>query len=411
MKRKALAWTALLYPAKWRRRYGVEFAALLEQANGGWRDLADVAGGGLMMQMRMGLGWRFVAVCGLIGIAIAGVASWKAPKHYVSTAVVRFDARDPTRVGPLRNLQSINEMEQQALSRKTLSGIIEGAGLYKGERAEKPIEDIVNHMRTDIAVRPIPSQVNHGILFSISLAADDSAHAHQGAAALVDTFQQAAQKQGRGALEILDRPSYPSAPNASPAIRSIVFGALLGLLAGVLTLGVRRWPLVALAGILGAILAAAVVMLVPKHYASTALVMGASVNSAEIREAVSQAAAELRQNPDRRAVEARFRHDLSIRPVGISTETGLPPMPVTSITFVDTNAREAQAIVASVIAKVRARGVEVVDPASMPQEPLWPRAGGWIIWGLFGGLLCGVYAHWRRERKPSRGEFAIDVSH
>ena len=40
-----------LYPASWRRRYGVEFEALLEDAGRNWRDVLDVLLGALKMQM------------------------------------------------------------------------------------------------------------------------------------------------------------------------------------------------------------------------------------------------------------------------------------------------------------------------------------------------------------------------
>jgi hypothetical protein len=45
-------WVALaarLYPAAWRARYGQEFEALLEDLEPGWRELADVAGGAVIM--------------------------------------------------------------------------------------------------------------------------------------------------------------------------------------------------------------------------------------------------------------------------------------------------------------------------------------------------------------------------
>jgi hypothetical protein len=42
MKKRIIRWAARAYPAPWWRRYGAEFAALLEESGGGWAAMADV---------------------------------------------------------------------------------------------------------------------------------------------------------------------------------------------------------------------------------------------------------------------------------------------------------------------------------------------------------------------------------
>src|SRR5215469_5348388 len=95
MRRPAMDWVARLYPARWRQRYGAEFGALLEESGGGWSATVDILKGALAMQMRSWTVWQFVAGCAMTGAVVAGVASWMAPKQYVSTAVLRVDADAP----------------------------------------------------------------------------------------------------------------------------------------------------------------------------------------------------------------------------------------------------------------------------------------------------------------------------
>jgi hypothetical protein len=63
MNRRAMEWTARLYPAQWRRRYGTEFGALLEESGDGWGAIADVLKGALSMQLRSWNVWQFVVAC------------------------------------------------------------------------------------------------------------------------------------------------------------------------------------------------------------------------------------------------------------------------------------------------------------------------------------------------------------
>src|SRR5215475_1382837 len=63
MRLRAMEWAARLYPARWRRRYGTEFGALLEQAGSGWGEMTDVLKGAVAMHMRSWNVWQFVAAC------------------------------------------------------------------------------------------------------------------------------------------------------------------------------------------------------------------------------------------------------------------------------------------------------------------------------------------------------------
>jgi hypothetical protein len=49
--KRAIQLAANLYPQAWRKRYGVEFDALLEYYDPGWREFSDVLRGAFKMQM------------------------------------------------------------------------------------------------------------------------------------------------------------------------------------------------------------------------------------------------------------------------------------------------------------------------------------------------------------------------
>ena len=40
-----------IYPASWRNRYGIEFRALLDDVNPGWREFFDILKGAVKMRM------------------------------------------------------------------------------------------------------------------------------------------------------------------------------------------------------------------------------------------------------------------------------------------------------------------------------------------------------------------------
>ena len=49
--RRLAEWAARLYPEPWRRRYGAELEALLDDLDPGWRDVASLVRGGMVMRL------------------------------------------------------------------------------------------------------------------------------------------------------------------------------------------------------------------------------------------------------------------------------------------------------------------------------------------------------------------------
>ena len=87
--KKLVRLAAHLYPSSWRHRYGAEFDALLQDTGSGWRDVFDVLGGAIGMQLST---WSFrnvTVACGLLGLIIAAGWAISLPNIYVSRAMFR----------------------------------------------------------------------------------------------------------------------------------------------------------------------------------------------------------------------------------------------------------------------------------------------------------------------------------
>ena len=93
----------LLYPRKWRERYGREFDALLEDTPATFASLIDVASGGLVMRVRMSHPAAMPLVLGLAGALMAGLAAFALPAKFeahgtievTTTAGTYVDTRVP----------------------------------------------------------------------------------------------------------------------------------------------------------------------------------------------------------------------------------------------------------------------------------------------------------------------------
>ena len=102
------------------------------------------------------------------GLVVSVVVSFLWPDTYLSTAVMRITPPTVARsLVPAENNQRIsdrlNQMEQEILSRGSLTGIITqpSLDLYKKERQQRPTEDIVTDMRNKdirIGIMELPGQ-------------------------------------------------------------------------------------------------------------------------------------------------------------------------------------------------------------------------------------------------------------
>ena len=137
---------ARLYPPRWRERYGAEFDALLEDATPTWRSAVDVGWGALKMHLHT---WRFPKYAvgfALTGAILAAALAIHMPDKYVSEAVIRVS-------GGAQSSQFFRDrVVQRALSRNSLSEVIQKNDLYATDRRHMPLEDVIQRMRHDIAI-------------------------------------------------------------------------------------------------------------------------------------------------------------------------------------------------------------------------------------------------------------------
>jgi uncharacterized protein involved in exopolysaccharide biosynthesis len=252
--RQLILWTARLYPAVWRERYGEELDALIEDIQPEWEDLFNVLLGALRMQMTTWNYLKIVAAVGLAGALLAGVFAFRIQERYVSTAVMRFASYGHADSGRQGALDQLVELQQKVLSRKTLAEIITqpALDLYPEDRKRIPLEDVVENMRNK-ALRIQVAQVQNGgvLAFVISCEYPDKLKAQAVVRELVTRFyrqwvatQMAHGPSGPEQLEVLDPASLPERPFVPnrPMIVAIglLGGAVLGLLAVLVWRGAAR---------------------------------------------------------------------------------------------------------------------------------------------------------------------------
>ncbi|HSP67895.1 MAG TPA: hypothetical protein VLN48_09220, partial [Bryobacteraceae bacterium] len=198
-------------PAWWRRRYGRELEALLEDSGSGWRDVWDLFRGAMEMQMSKWTFGAIVAVCGIAGLAFAAAVAYSMPYQYQSTAILRVPVAETDTLLP--------ETAKAALSRALLVTIISDQGLYVRERRAMPMEDVIDRMRRAILIRPAGRN-----LVAVRFIDPDPSTAKQVTQMLAGRFE---------GFEVLDPPSPPQPVGEGKRLGLAHLGLPAGLLFGV----------------------------------------------------------------------------------------------------------------------------------------------------------------------------------
>jgi hypothetical protein len=467
----------------------VEFQALLEDLNLGWREFTDVLRGALKMQMTNAATYlKLAGGLAVVGAIVATAVSFSFPRIYESIAVIRMaEPQNPQRAASTVSQEALQEhvdhqllqIEQAILSRTNLEGIITrpDLDLYREDRSRLPMEDIVENMRRhDIRILMVGNSLGapgaKGA-FTVSFCYPDQQKAQAVVRALTTQFidqnlwaNQSDESRWQTiwpqsvpplgpALEVLEPASLPEKPINANRVAFAAVGLVLGLALGLLAAVARRRPRWTLmmagfaAGCCG--LAAAASFLLPETYRSIAvmritwayvpeeLAAGVSVtppaeriqrlekdvvSDASLEEMITKPSLDLykkqrAQRPIKEVAET-MRHDLSIRMVN-------PSHSAFSISFTYPDSFKAQEVVREVVTRInelnvddlRARGqdmpadnmvrrileqklgenLEVLDPASHPQQPIEPLRARWAAIGMGLGLLLGaITLHFRQDR-------------
>ena len=408
--RQLIHWTARLYPAAWRDRYGEELDALIEDIQPQWEDLFNVLLGALRMQMTTRNSLKILAAATLAGALVAGVLAFRTPDRYVSTAVVRITPADSDRQ---RALDRLAELQQEVLSRTSLAQIIQqpALNLYPEDRKRMPLEDIVANMRKALRIQVAPAQNGDVPAFVISFEYPDKFKAQAVVRELMASFfrQDNLRRGNQGPfaaeiLEVLDPASLPQRqffPNRPMMVAAgLLGGAMLGLLVvlvwrGAAWLGKDK-KVVAAVALAGALAAGVFAFRIPDRYVSTAVMRFIPAGPAD---SDRQRALDRLQQMTHQIVSDRdtaFRKALRIQllqPQGGGVRAF-------SISCEYPDNLKAQAVVREVVARFfrlnqgpsAVEVLEVLDPASLPARPLAPNRPMIVAVGLLGGAVLGWLA-------------------
>lgn len=249
--RRLIRFAVSLYPACWRARYGIEFDALLEKIDLGWRDLFDVLKGAAAMQIRhVGMILVGFAVCGAL---VAGLVSHRVPETYVSSASVHMEqawVEEPSRDADAVRTD-VAKFVYRALTQDSLAAVIKNERLYdyKGERDVRSLNGLAKRMRlaTTIQFSPVNTAANWASTsFTIAFADEDRARAHRVVQDLIGIIMKAslAEAQQRATrfqkIQVLDPPTLPTLPTNPNHLLVTGFGCAIGLLVGMVVACLRR---------------------------------------------------------------------------------------------------------------------------------------------------------------------------
>lgn len=227
--RRWIRWASCLYPPDWRRRYDMEFGALLEDVEPHWSDFFDVLREALFMQLKSFWNYRKAAlVCGLAGAAIAWGFAFRLDDRYVSCATIRIE-----------HPEQLDQITAKLTSRSALVGIIASPelNLYRSERQRQPLEDVVQTMRDrDLNVIPVAGRTGSQGL-QIAFRSSSPREAQAVTRALTAQMLQANPSAG---LEMLDPANLPQKPVWPNRLSITLLGLLGGLAIGIIAVAVRR---------------------------------------------------------------------------------------------------------------------------------------------------------------------------
>jgi hypothetical protein len=461
--RRWIAFAAKLYPRPWRERYGPEFDALMQDVEPDWRELANVLGGAVKMQLKSGRAyWKLAGVLAVVGaVAGLGASMWMSGR-YVSSAELQFTP--PANPGSFDRVEMIT---QEVLSRNSLAEIIARPSLdvYRGERQRVPMEDVIQLMRRDIRITQTGTSP---VMVEISFAYPNVPKAEAVVQALVTRFMERHARIARNkqlvwqnfwkedappgsTISVVKAASNAEAVESGP--RPLVIG--VGILVGVLLAAVWCWPRVAwklaafAAG--GCAIAGCVGYLIPSRYTSTAVMrMTPAIDPQRwttargeqpradrfgpiLQEVLSAPSLEkLIQRPQLdlyKEVRARKpiwevaremrRRDLRLTRRGaafleISFTYGDPARTQGAVRELVTMAMEANITQTRTVGLARGgefkrmvdykvgENLEVLDPASLPLTPVWPNRLVIAGIGASVGLVLGaIVLFLRRPRDPA----------
>jgi uncharacterized protein involved in exopolysaccharide biosynthesis len=388
------------------------------------------------------------AVCGAI---LTGLASFAAPEHFVSSAVLRIIRRDAAGLAASDSTDAaaerLHRLQFEALSRNSLAELIQrpSLDLYRQERQRMPLEDVILDMRRDIRLLPVDPVRG---TFTISFEHTDRKKAQTVVREFVtnlvegNVMQERNLKRGPGearfVVEVVDPASDPSAAVSPRRPQWAAVGSGFGLAAGVLIAFLRRRPpgearamlrFAAATGAAGAVVAGLISLAISSRYISTAtlrlsppanqetldpaatqqiqqrlieVLSRSSLTELILRPSLNLYRSERYRKPLEEIVASMRQDDLKIASLDLDPRTGNTT--AFSIAFEYSDPRKAHDVVQEIVDKFIEGGIaqtnlEVVDPPSIPQAPAFPPRLPIAAIGLAAGLVLGPIAVVVRRRQ------------
>ena len=225
--RRLIRFAAGLYPRSWRKRYGIEFDALLEETAPDWRGLLDILQGALAMQIR--IFGPTMACFGAIGALIAVAVAFRLPSEYRSSAVVQVQTAESS--------TAVRELLQDSFTQSAIGAVITTEKLYnyQGDRDVRSSNNVIHRFRQAIGVQVLPAAANSGATtLEITFRDRDPVRAQRVAAELIRlTLEGSLARQPHGFTRIF----VPVPPNldTTPIWPNRWLITALGCAAGMLT--------------------------------------------------------------------------------------------------------------------------------------------------------------------------------
>jgi capsular polysaccharide biosynthesis protein len=194
-----------LYPASWRERYGEEFQALLEDSAPSFSAVLDLMKGAMKMHLKVPSFPKLALLLSVAGMLAGWGISFLVTPSYISQATLLL-AQQPGSA-PADHREAIGVMQQQVLSRTSLSAIITDGrlDLYRSERSREPLEDVIETMRNrDVQI----TLAGTGAAFTVSFTASDPVKAHDTVQTLITKFQEANIERQRVPVYVKHQRSY-----------------------------------------------------------------------------------------------------------------------------------------------------------------------------------------------------------
>jgi capsular polysaccharide biosynthesis protein len=297
------------------------------------------------------------------------------------------------------------QLQQNALSRPSLTAIIMGQNLYVKERKALPLEEIIQDMRDkDVRFRWTNVAGVPGI--AVEFSNQNPATAQATARALVSSLM-----QKNAGIEVLSAASLPSRPVSPDRRRVMINGLLAGLLTGLVGGGIwsivrkkGRWSVkrIGVFAAVGVALGLTVAYLIPDEFVSTAVLRSTKIG--EFKAALPAAlsddslAAIVHQidlfprelsKGSMSEVTRRMRNEF-IRVQQIQAGPGGEAM---VISFRYPDRFKAQAVTRDLLNRFfTPHTVEVLDPANLPAAPSSPNRVGIVGFAAVAGILLGLAA-------------------